>query len=73
MFPTSINNHKTLHEQRQRDLEADAHARRLVKALSQQGKVSPIRQRVGSMLIKLGKKVAEEPKQDVRLVLSARH
>lgn len=72
MFPTSINNHKQLHEQRQRDLEADARERRLVKALSQKGEVSPIRQRVGSMLIKLGEKVAEQPQQDVRLVLSAR-
>lgn len=73
MFPSDINTHQVLHEARQRELEAAAQHYREVKALTQNSDVSRLRQRIGSMLIGLGQKVAQEPKQDVRLVLSVRH
>lgn len=73
MFPSDINNHQVLHEARQCELEAAAQHNRQVKALTQNGDVSRLRQRIGSMLIELGQKVAQEPKRDVRLVFSARH
>lgn len=73
MFPSDINNHQVLHEARQRELEAAAQHYREVKTLTQKSDVSRLRQRVGAMLIELGQKVAQEPQQDVRLVLSTRH
>ena len=73
MFPSDINNHQVLHEARQRKLEAAAQHYREVKTLTQKSDVSRLRQRVGAMLIGLGQKVAQEPQQDVRLVLSTRH
>lgn len=72
MFPTSIYTHQLLHKARQRELEADVQANRLVCATRQAGLISFIRQRIGMSLIALGKKVAQEPQYDVRLLLSAR-
>lgn len=73
MFSLNGYDHVELYKARQQEFEADAQRQRLVKALTANGDVSPIRQRVGSLLIWLGKTIAREPKQDVRLALSARH
>ena len=67
------NDYLLLHKARQREMEAAAEKIRLVKSLKQGREVSPFRQRVGFLLIELGKKVAQESQQDARLVLSARH
>ncbi len=72
MFPPNINNHYALHNVRQRDLEAAAENYRHISSLVNKSEVSPLRQRVGSLLIGLGQKVAQQPNQDVRLVLSTR-
>ena len=73
MFSLNGYDHFELHKARHRELEAAAQKQRLVKALTAKGDVSPLRQRIGSMLIELGRKVAQEPKQDVRLILSTHH
>ena len=73
MCSVNGNDYLPLHKVRQKDLEAEAANDRLVKELKQNGAVSPLRQRVGSLLIELGKKIAQESQQDARLVLSARH
>lgn len=72
MFPTSIYNHQALHDARQRELEADAQVYRLLKATRQAGEISPVRHRIGILLIQLGTKIAQMPQQDVRLVFSTR-
>lgn len=71
MFPVDINTHQALIAARQRELEVEAANYRLVQSLA--GDVPPLRQRIGSLLITLGQKLAQEPKNDARLVLSARH
>jgi hypothetical protein len=69
MFPT---NHQVLHKARQRDLEAAAEHHRRVSFLAKMDGVSPLRQHIGSLLIGLGQKVAQESQQEIHLVLSAR-
>jgi len=71
MFLTNGNDYLLVYKARQQELETVAQKERLVKALKQNADVSRLRQRVGSLLIDLGKKVAREPQQDARLVLSA--
>ncbi len=70
MFPTS-NNHQILHNARQRELEAAAENYRRISSLAKKNRISSLRQLIGSMLIELGQKVAQENQQDTRLVLSA--
>lgn len=73
MFSTNGNDYIPVYKARQRELEAAAQRQRLVKTLTQNGNISPLRQHVGSLLIELGKKVAQDPQQDAHLVLSAHH
>ncbi len=73
MFSTNGNDYMPLYRVRQQDLEAAAAKHRLLKTLKQNGEVSPLRQRVGSLLIEVGKKVAQESEKDARLILSPRH
>lgn len=73
MFSTNGTDYLPEYKARQKELEARAQNERLAKSLQESAEVSPVRRRVGGMLIELGKKVAREPQQDVRLVLSTRH
>lgn len=73
MFLTNGNDYLLVYKARQQELEAVAQKERLVKELKQNADVSPLRQHIGCLLIDLGKKIAREPQQDVRLVLSVRH
>ncbi len=72
MFNTNGTDYLPEYKARQRELEAIANNERLAK-LIENPEVSPLRQRIGMMLIDLGEKVAQEPKRDARLVLSAGH
>ncbi len=69
MFPT---NHQVLQKARQRDLEVAAEKYRRVSSLAKKNGVSPLRQHIGSLLIGLGQKIAQESQQEIRLILSAR-
>ena len=73
MFPLNGCNHVALYKARQRDFEAASEKHWLIRTATQSEVVSSLRQRIGSLLIELGQKVAQEPQQDVRLVLSARN
>ncbi len=72
MFSTNGIDYLPEYKARQRELEAFAQNERLAKLL-ENDEVSPLRQRLGALLIDLGKKVAQESKQDAHLVLSAGH
>ena len=71
MFSTNGTDYLPEFSARQAKLEAEANKARLLKVLEANVEVSPVRQRVGQMLIDLGKKVAQDPQQDAVLVLSA--
>ena len=73
MFHLDGCDYVVLYKARQRDFEAAADKHRLLRIATQSEVVSPFRQRIGSLLIELGQKVAQEPQQDAHLVLSARH
>ena len=73
MFPTNMTNHLALHNARQRELEAAAQGYRLAASVKQEKAViGATRKHVGTMLISLGQKLAQQSGQDVQLVFSAK-
>lgn len=73
MFPLDGCDQVVLYKAHQRDFETAVEKHRLLQMASRNEIVSPLRQRIGSLLIALGRKVAQEPHKDAHLVLSARH
>ncbi|MCP4139836.1 MAG: hypothetical protein GY755_06015 [Chloroflexi bacterium] len=65
------NNHYQLHTARQNELEATAEEYRLRSSVKKAGR-NALRKRVGTKLISLGEKIAQQPKQEAKLAFSAR-
>ena len=65
------NNHYQLHNARQAELEATAAEYRLRSSVQKAGP-NALRKRVGTKLISLGEKIAQQPKQETKLAFSAR-
>ena len=70
MFSANTNNHYQLHLARQKELEVAAQNYRLSSAISDE-KSTALRKRVGTTLISLGQKLAQESEKDIRLAFSA--
>ena len=65
------NNHYQLHLARQRELESEAQDYRLSSAISEEN-ANVFRKRVGTMLISLGQKLAQESGKESQLAFSTR-
>ena len=65
------NNHYQLHTARQNELEAMAAEYRL-RSSAKKAEHNALRKRVGTTLISLGEKIAQQPKQEAKLAFSAR-
>ena len=65
------NNHYQLHLARQRELESEAQDYRLSSAVSKENG-NALRKRVGTMLISLGQKLAQEAGKESQLAFSTR-
>ncbi len=69
MFTT--NNHYELHIARQAELEKNAKNNSLLVSLQKNDGVSALRKRVGSSLISVGQRLAEQPERELQVVFSS--
>jgi len=72
MYPTDMKNHYEYHLARQRDLEAAAQEYHLSTMLGKKNKNFIVRKYIGKLLISLGQKLAQQPRQDAQLVFSTK-
>ena len=73
MFPTNMTNHFALHAVRQSELEAAAQDYRLAASVKQEkAAIGATRKHIGTMLISLGQKLAQESGQETQLVFSTK-
>jgi len=72
MHPTDMNNHYEFYLARQRDLEAVAQEYRLSTLVEKKKKKFVVRKYIGEILISLGQKLAQQPRQDAQLAFSSK-
>ena len=70
MFSENKNNHYQLHLARKKELESVAQMQRLSSAVAKENGIA-LRKRIGTTLISLGKKLAQESEQDTRMTFAA--